>query len=233
MNNHLKIHCLQHVSYEPLGSIENWIYKNQHTLTYTRFYENDSLPQIDEFDCLIVMGGPMNIYDEIQYPWLKKEKEIIYQAILVNKIVIGICLGAQLIASTLGAKIKKNTHTEIGWYPISKSSVASNLNLIQDIPNDFTTFHWHGDTFELPKDSIPLFQSKACLNQAFLYKEHVLGLQFHMEVNQETMLDMVKEGQEELKEDLFVQSAEEIIAKNHFIQTNNQYLYSILDRLTV
>jgi len=186
----MKVHYLQHVSYEGLGYIEHWASEENCTLSSTKFYKNSSLPKINDFDWLIVMGGPMGVHDEKEYPWLKAEKELILEAIKAKKTVIGICLGAQLIAAVLGAKIKKSPSKEIGFFPISKTKYGEEHGLLSGLPNTLDVFHWHGDMFEIPKEAKNVFKSDGCPNQAFIYKDRVLGFQFHLEVTVKSLKEM-------------------------------------------
>lgn len=218
-----------HVHFEGLGCIENWISMHNYTLSYTRFYEKYTLPKITDIDWLIVMGGPMGVYDDNLYAWLAEEKKFISEAIHSGKTIIGICLGSQLIAEVLGAKVYQNKQKEIGWFDIEQTD--NNQSIITGIENRFPVFHWHGDTFDLPDGSINLFRSAVTKNQAFLYKGNVLGLQFHFEVTIESMNKMVGNGKEELIKCKTVQSAEEIIHQTAYIESNNQKMFIILDYL--
>lgn len=229
----IRIHYLQHVSFEGLGCIEKWALDKGHRLTSTKFYESAQLPQLTEFDWLIVMGGPMGVADELKYEWLAGEKEFIGNAIHSGKIVIGICLGAQLIASALGAKVFANGEKEIGWFPVAFSGNSKIASLISENELDFHVFHWHGDTFDLPKDSIRLASSEACLNQAFLYRGKVLALQFHFEVTQNSLQEMISFCGSELQPGRFVQSEKEIFTGTHLIAENNKRMIRLLDFLEV
>jgi GMP synthase-like glutamine amidotransferase len=231
--SHLKIHCFQHVSFEGLGCIDHWIKEKGHSVNFTKFYAEDLLPDINAIDWLIIMGGPMGIYDEHKFSWLKKEKEFIKQAITANKTVIGICLGAQLIAEALGSKVYKNTEKEIGWFGVTITPNGKENKLLEGFDDTFNVFHWHGDTFDLPQNTEHLIQTDVCKNQAFLYKEKVLGLQFHFEVTNETLTEMVKHGRDELTTGNFIQSEVEILSNDKYIKDNNAKLFTILDRLSL
>ena len=122
----MKLHYFQHVPFENLASIELWAKNNNFHISSTKFYQDYNSVNIDTIDWLVIMGGPMGIYQDNLYPWLTKEKKYIEKAIKENKIVIGICLGAQLIADVLGAKVYKNKYKEIGWYPVFKSEIIDN-----------------------------------------------------------------------------------------------------------
>ena len=174
----------------------------------------------------------MNIYEEEIYPWLVPEKKFIREAIESDKIVIGFCLGSQLIANTLGAKVTSNKDKEIGWFPILLTDEAKNTPIFQNQVLNFSVFHWHGDTFSLPKNSIKLASSKGCNNQAFLYNDKVLGLQFHLEVTAGSLHEMIKNEETELQDGNYIQSAQEIKDNAHFISQCNNFLENILDQLS-
>ncbi|PWJ42796.1 type 1 glutamine amidotransferase [Sediminitomix flava] len=227
MNNR-HFHYFQHVPFEGLGCIEDWIIDKGYKLSSTNFFENAKLPNLDELDCLIVMGGPMGIYDYGKYPWLKEEKEFIKAAISANKKVIGICLGAQLIADVLGAEVYPNQEKEIGWLNLYKESEHP---ILSDFDKEFTAFHWHGDTFDLPKNSKRLFHSTVCKNQAYLYNEKVLGLQFHFEATESSVAEIVKNCADELIPAPYVQSAESILVEKRYFQANNERMFKLLDYL--
>lgn len=227
----LRIHYFQHVPFEGLGYIQEWASKNNHQLAATKFYQNYSLPQMANFDWLVIMGGPMGVYDFEHYPLLKEEIELIQQAIITNKTVIGICLGAQLIASALGANVYQNTTKEIGWFPLAKTEVGQKNALLNELPEHFTSFHWHGDTFDLPNNSAHLLRTKACPNQAFLYNDKVLGLQFHFEATPQTLKEMAENCRHELTPDAYIQSEQEILSKSDFCKNSNEYLDRILTKL--
>ncbi|AWW33045.1 amidotransferase [Echinicola strongylocentroti] len=228
----LRIHYLQHVHFEGLGLIKNWIGEHQHILTATRFYKNEKLPTIDSFDWLIIMGGPMGVNDEKDYPWLIKEKSYIRKAIDMDKTVIGICLGAQLIASSLGARVYQNPVKEIGWFPVQKSKEAIGNPLVGSLCDTFTVFHWHSETFEIPRGATRLFESSACKNQAFLYGEKIIGLQFHLEISPEAIRNMVSNGKGELAiASANMQKGDSIMAELRHYSNSNQVLNNILNKL--
>ncbi len=228
----LNIHAFMHVPYEGLGCMEHWILEKKHNLTYTKFYNNDKLPALSEIDWLIVMGGPMGVYDETEYPWLSEEKSFIKNVIDSGKTVLGICLGSQLIAEVLSAKVYPNKQKEIGWFDLQVTEEGKSQSLLNDFENSFPVFHWHGDTFDLPQGSINLFQSAVTKHQAFLINEKVLGLQFHFEVTAKTLNEMVENGMTELIESETVQSASDILLQTANIEANNRKMYKILDYLS-
>lgn len=146
---HMNIHYLQHVPFEDLGMIADWIDENGYHSRVSRLYQGEALPNVNDIDWLIVMGGPMGVYDEDQYPWLVDEKRCIERAIAKGRVVLGICLGAQLIANVLGARVYPHTRKEIGWFPITLTREGAQSPLFTELPSPFEVFHWHGDTFDL------------------------------------------------------------------------------------
>jgi GMP synthase-like glutamine amidotransferase len=226
----LRIHYFQHVRHEGLGSIDEWIMIAGHSLSATRFFKGEDLPELEDIDWLIIMGGPMNVNDENQYPWLAGEKKFIRRAIDEGKTVLGICLGSQLVSVSLGAKVYKNKEKEIGWFDIELSRAAQSGELFFDMGTTLKVFHWHGDTFDLPQNAVHLASSAACKNQAYIYKDRVLALQFHLESTSESLLDMLKGG---IDEDpaTYIQSEKEILENKDLIDQGKKNLFKLLDRL--
>jgi GMP synthase-like glutamine amidotransferase len=178
----MRLHYLQHVPFEGLAKIQEWADKAGHQVTGTRLYAYERLPNVDTFDMLAVMGGSMGANDEPHYKWLKGEKTLIELAIQRQKRVLGVCLGAQLIASVLGSKVYPTPQKEMGWFPIELDSPHVRRTALNVLPPRLTVFHWHGDTFDLPKGAAHLARSPACENQAFAWGDRVIALQFHLEL---------------------------------------------------
>lgn len=225
----LNIHYLEHVPFEGLGCIGQWITERGHNLSATKFHEQGQLPQIDALDWLIIMGGPMSVNDYRMYPWLESEKEFIAQAIVHGKTVIGICLGSQLIASALGSCVFPNTEKEIGWFPIQNNGLYDNILL--GASEQPMVFHWHGDTFKLPQGARLLASSRGCENQAFLYRGNVLGLQFHLEATKDSIAEMLIHGRDELVGGKYIQTASDILEQDTLIIQNNRRMYGLLNYL--
>jgi GMP synthase-like glutamine amidotransferase len=180
------VHWLQHVAFETLGCIAPALAGGGHALTRTRLYAGETLPAIDGFDALIVMGGPMNVHEHDAYPWLVAEKAFIRAAIGAGKRVLGICLGAQLIADVLGAPVTRNAFQEIGWFDVQLNDDGRRSPLFTGFPARFCAFHWHGDCFAAPPGARNLIGSEACEHQAFALHAAsgaaVAAIQFHLEV---------------------------------------------------
>jgi len=206
----MQAHYLQHVPFEGLGSIGTWLDAAGFETTSTRFFESWHLPDVDDVDLLVIMGGPMSVNDEDEFPWLVQEKQFVRKAVLSGKPVFGVCLGAQLIASAMGARVYPNRHKEIGWFPL-EGAVGADESVFS-FPEVFNAFHWHGETFDLPSGATALAKSKACENQAFQLGESVVGLQFHLEATPESVRELVGHCRAELTPSEYVQSEDEILA---------------------
>lgn len=228
----MKIHCFQHVPFEGLGEIARWIQDGGRRVSFTKFFEKPQLPPAGAVDFLIVMGGPMNVYEYRQYPWLRAEKEFINLQIDRGVPVLGVCLGAQLIADVLGAKVYQNPEKEIGWLPIRWRALPATRRLLGRNPGEMTVFQWHGDTFDLPPKSEWVAESAACANQAFVCHRRVAGLQFHLEVGAEEVALMAKHGAAELTGGRFVQTAELMARTPPGLDAGYEILRHLLDRLT-
>lgn len=227
----MRIHYLQHVPFEGLASIETWAKFNGHILSSTQLYQEEPLPKVEAFDFLVILGGPMNIYEENKYPWLLREKKFIRQAIQNDKIVLGICLGAQLIADVLWAKVSANTEPEIGWFPIELMPEAQAFPIFSDFPNPLTVFHWHGDTFEIPQGATCIAKSDGCHSQAFMYNQKVIGLQFHLESTKASVQRLIENGADQLVEGRYIQKSKEILSSEDNFKKINDAMNSLLNRL--
>ncbi len=208
----MRIQWFQHVPFEGLGSIEPWMRARGHVLACTRLHAGELPPPVDSYDWLIVMGGPMNIYQEHEHPWLIAEKRAIRAAIDGGRRVLGICLGAQLIADVLGAKVTRNPQKEIGWYAVERTTAAAQSSLFADFPNRFEAYHWHGDTFGLPPGAQRVAHSVACAQQAYVWGERVVGLQFHLETTPASAAELIENARDELVPAPYIQSAETMLA---------------------
>jgi GMP synthase-like glutamine amidotransferase len=207
----MRVHWFQHAPFEGLGLIEGWLQGRGHTLTCTRLYAGEAPPATaGGFDWLIVMGGPMNIYQYRDHPWLRPEQRLIAAAVREGKRVLGICLGAQLIADALGGKVYQNGEREIGWYPVL--AVPDGAASAFALPHETLVLHWHGDTFSLPPGSIWLAASAGCAHQAFSVGRRVLALQFHLEMTGADIARITAACADELMPGKYVQSLAEILA---------------------
>ena len=227
----MKIHYLQHVPFEGLGCIEGWAKAAGHRISATRFYLNEPLPNINDLDWLIVMVGPMNIYDDAKFSWLAAEKQFLKEAIAGRKIVLGICLGAQLVADVLGAKIYANRHKEIGWFNIRKIKTAQETGIAALFPDTIEAFHWHGDTFDIPDGAEHFLQSAGCKNQGFTLGERVLALQFHLEIVKSGAENLIIQCGNEIDKGRFCQTPDTMLANSDRFEKINKLMFRILDHI--
>lgn len=201
--------CLMHVDFEGPGVIEDLLAANAWQLGRTRLYAGDELPDPEEIDLLVLMGGPMSVNDEARYPWLAEEKRFIRRMIELGRPVLGVCLGAQLIAGALGARVYPNRDKEIGWLPVR--GVDHGQPGVFRFPREILAFHWHGETFDLPAGAVHLAESAGCRNQAFQVGSSVIGLQFHLEINPQAVAALLDNCRDELDDSRYVQSVPQIL----------------------
>jgi GMP synthase-like glutamine amidotransferase len=177
------------------------------------------------------MGGPMNIYEHRNFPWLVEEKRALRSAIDKYKPVIGICLGSQLIADVLGGKIYQNPEMEIGWFPVRLHKEAASIAPFARFPEVLTPLHWHGDTFSLPDGAVPIAESVGCKNQAFAVGDRIIGLQFHLEVGMKDVAAFV-DAEPSLGSGRFIQTPATILELgSQYLSTANSALFSMLTAL--
>ncbi len=220
----MKVQIFQHVPFETPGILTELFNDLGFETCITRFFEDGH--QIDnEYEILIIMGGPMNIYQEKQYPWLKEEKSEIKNAIQSDKIVIGFCLGAQLIADSLGSKVFKNEFPEIGWHPVAKNSSCQSMNFL---PEFATVFHWHSETFNLPKGAELIYSSDVTFNQAFIFNRKIIGLQFHLELTEQGIRDLSNYCSDELINSPYVSTPAEMLQDYTLYEASNRKILTHL-----
>jgi GMP synthase (glutamine-hydrolysing) len=212
-----RIIVLQHVACETLGSIESSLRQAGLQFEYVRTFEGAAVPSSMDDACgLIIMGGPMGVYEDDRYPHLRDERKLIENALSLEKPVLGICLGSQLLVHVLGAKVYPGPRKEIGWYPVTLSSNAATDPLWAGTPATFDAYHWHGDVFDLPADCQLLASSALTRHQAFRYGANAYGILFHMEVTRPLIETMTDTFADELRE--INQSGEQIRHQaDHFL----------------
>ena len=225
----MRIHYLQHVPFEGIGSIRDWASARGHSLAGTKMARSP-VPHPDAFDFLIVMGGPMNIYQEREHPWLRDEKALISGAIAESKRVLGVCLGAQLVADVLGGPVTRGEHPEIGWYPVEITTAGRESAVFSRLPERFDALHWHGDTFAIPPSALHVASSAACANQAFEYGGgRVVGIQFHLEETHDSLSALVENAHGELIDGPWISSAENLLAADAPFEESKRLLFALLD----
>ncbi len=188
---------IRHVPHESAGTIESFLVQHKISFEYLNAYDGAKVPHdLNPYQALIVMGGPMNVDETREFPFLADEVTLIQNTIKNKKPVIGVCLGAQLMAKALGAKVYKGHKKEIGWFPIEWSKDAALDPVFNNISKTAkTVFHWHGDTFDLPNGAVRLASSKEYPNQLFKYGNSAYAFQFHVEVTADMARDWMKENQ--------------------------------------
>lgn len=224
-----RVHWLQHADHEDSGCIEPWLRSRGHAVSYTRLFAGESPPVLDSFDWLIVMGGPMNIYEYEAHPWLKTEKSFINDAIVTKKKILGICLGSQLVSDVLGGKVTKNKYQEIGWFNVNMTPDRNKSPMTNGIEDRYLAFHWHGDTYALPPGAKCLASSEACSQQAFSWGDRVLGLQFHLEVTAANAREWLRVDPP--RPDRYVQTPDFILADESRFTDNNRLMCRLLENM--
>ncbi|MDH0621853.1 type 1 glutamine amidotransferase [Pseudomonas chengduensis] len=228
----MHVQVLQHVPFEGVGSMADWFQARGATLHYTRFYEADArLPDPASCDLIVAMGGPMSVNDESELPWLIEEKAFLRQAIENGVPVLGICLGAQLIASALGARVQPNTVVEIGWFPVWRAESVGEGCFV--FPDRIELLHWHGETFELPAGATLLASSEACPHQAFQLGRRVIGLQCHPEMTPAIVADLLDACADELSPGPWVQTPAQLAGEPRSYLPGNVLMTRVLDYLLV
>jgi GMP synthase-like glutamine amidotransferase len=222
---------LQHVPFEGIGSIQPWMDSRGIAVSTARLFKEPALPLPGDFDWLIVMGGPMSANEEAVHPWLRPEKRLISQAIEAGKTVLGICLGAQLIASALGARVFPNECREIGWFPVRRPA-GPVTDLARLFPDDIEVFHWHGETFELARGAVNFLESDVCENQAFSLGSRVLGLQFHLETTHSSAASLIENSRHEIAPSATIQTEQEMLARPERFAAINRLMDSLLNYLS-
>lgn len=232
MSRPIIIQCFTHVHFEGPGVIADWVRDRRHKLNYTRFYEGDALPDPDAISMLVIMGGPMNVFDFHIHPWMQEEIEWVTAFIQSGKPVLGICLGAQIIAASLGAEVFPGKYKEIGWHNLKCLPGLGNYKICKDLPSSRKVFHWHGDTFHIPLGASRIAESQAFANQGFIFNDRVIALQFHLEVTPGSVREMVANCGDEIVSGRYIQSAKEILGETRYFEENQKTMFQFLDYLS-
>ena len=224
----MRVHVLQHVEFEGLGSIAAWLRQQHARVSYTHFFAGDALPDSLDFDLLIVLGGPMSVHDTAQFPWLRAEQQFLRLAMQQQIAILGICLGAQLLATALGARVENNAEVEIGWL-----AVECHAAVPFKFPTSLSVLHWHGETFALPSQALSFASSARCRNQAFQIGTNIIGLQFHLEANAATVAQLLQHCAADLARLSYFMSAEKLQQDSaRYAASANACMVDILQYLT-
>ncbi len=183
------LYVIKHVPEEGAGIFECFFTEKPITIMASSL----DFPEPKKDDMFIIMGGPMGVYEKNEYPFIKKELDFIKKCADKNSKILGICLGAQMIAESLGGKVYKGHTKEVGWYNIEHTEYAKNDEIFNLFPQSMYVFQWHQDTFDLPKEAIRLAKNHNYENQAFKIGRNIYGLQYHIEVTDEILKDWFPE----------------------------------------
>jgi len=236
----MNVLIIKHVDPEGPGLIESCLKGNMISYQVLNLEKEGRFPSVDDWSHIVLLGGPMNVYEEDRYPFLRKEDLFIKESIQRGKTLLGICLGAQLIAKALGARVSKAPAKEIGWYEVSLTEEGSRDLLFSNFPKTFSVFQWHGDTFELPNAAKLIALSSPIRHQAFRYGENAYGLQFHLEVTGEMIREWMETYEEEFegstpppcsKEEILVETEKKIDDyKKRGISFLNQFFKQVIQK---
>lgn len=225
----MRMAVLQHVPFEGPAAIAEWAEARGVLATVTHLYRGDAPPKLSDFDMLTVMGGPMSANDEGIFEWLPPEIALVRNAIASNKAVLGVCLGAQIIAKALGANVYAGAQKEIGWFPVQRTESAHAL--FEGLPQNFMAFHWHGETFDLPANAVRLAATPATPNQAIAVGRNVLGLQFHMEATTKSVHALIENAAGEIGGGAYEQQPGAILSGLNHCAGLRSHLDRMLDNL--
>ncbi len=210
----MRVHVVQHVAFEGPARLAALLRTAGGAPAVVQPLAGDPWPDLRQDDALVLLGGPMGLGDADAGQWLAPEAHLVERALELGVPLLGVCLGAQVIAHVLGARVRPVPEPEIGWYPVRRSAAADGAQLASGWPDEALVFHWHGDGFETPPQAVPLAGSEALPHQAFAVGERVLALQFHVETDRTAAATLVRHGERDLaRAGRFVQSAGEILGR--------------------
>jgi GMP synthase-like glutamine amidotransferase len=215
------------VPFEGPGAVAGWAASRGVSFEITRLHAGEPVPPPEEFDWLLLMGGPMSVHDEEAHCWLREEKALVRKCLALDVPVLGICLGSQILAECLGARVVRNPCREIGWYPIRVT--AGRESPLAAMPGDAMVFHWHGETHALPPGATLLAHSEACEVQAF-ESASAIGLQFHLEMTGPLLDELIRNCGSEIGSGPYEQAPELLRAgESTHGEAARQMLYQLLD----
>lgn len=226
----MKIQAIKHAEFEGIGVIEKWAKENNYSVHFSNPYKGDLLPNTNDFDMLLIMGGPQSACELDKYPYLKEEISLIKEAINQEKYVIGFCLGAQLIAESLGAKTLKSENIEKGIFSVELTDAGKKDPILKHFGDKFEVAHWHCDMPGIPEGAELLAKSEGCSHQAFRYNEKTYGFQFHFEMTRQNLKDIISHLSCDASEGKYVQSEDQMM--QHDIESINEKMITFLNQLT-
>lgn len=216
----MHIHYILHAEFELPGYIEEWAKKKGYRQTYSRPFANEPITTIDQFNMLVLMGGPQSPLKIDKFPYLKDEIQIVKQALKIKKRILGFCLGAQLIGEALEAKTEKSPNKEVGVFPIRLTSAGLKDPFCIGLPNEFHVMHWHEDMPGVPKNGEILAASKGCPRQLVRFNSTTYGFQCHPEIQLNNVKAMISHCPDDLSPGTFIQSKPDMLKAN-FDQINS------------
>ncbi len=225
----MRIHCVLHASFEGPAAIRDWAHAKALEMTATRTYAGEQLPGTSEFDFLVVMGGPQSPLEIEKYPFLRDEIELVSRAVADQKVILGICLGSQIIAEALGAATQRSPQKEIGVFPVTLTQEGRVDPIFKNFPDKFPAFHWHNDMPGIPDGAVLLAKSPGCPHQAFRYAERIYGLEFHLEPTRESAKELIDSCPDDLAPSVYTQTEKEILSAD--FGTINGKMETILELL--
>jgi GMP synthase-like glutamine amidotransferase len=228
----MRWHCLQHAAFEGPAQLSTWVHRKGYRLSRTRLWKDATFPAQDEFDGLFILGGPMNVYEDAKHSWLVPERAFIERTMGGGKPILGVCLGAQLIASVLGGRVTEMSNKEIGWFPVKLTQAGRDSCLFRGFPSCFTALHWHGDCFAVPSGAVHAARSDGCEQQAFIYGDRIVGLQFHLETSREGIAAMIQNCGNDLCCGPHIQDQYAIENCGDYLARAHQLLSTLLDNLS-
>jgi GMP synthase-like glutamine amidotransferase len=228
----MRLHVIQHVPFEGAAAVADWAQERGHHLE-CGIALTEQYPSPTDVDFLVIMGGPMAADDEAGNPWLLPEKRFIAETIAAGKLVLGVCLGAQILAEVLGGTVRRNGYREIGWHAIGRTPTGAEEPLFSAWEDVEVVGQWHGDTFDLPLGIEPAWSSEACRNQAFVFDGRVVALQFHLEWDEQHLEALIAKCADELAEGgPWIMPAEQIVQDASGVMAHGrELLFSLLDAM--
>lgn len=229
----MRLLCLQHDPLDGPGALLEWAETGGHDVFFCLICNGEALPPVNSFDLLVSLGGPMGAYEEEKYPWLAQEKQYLREAVTGGKKILGLCLGAQLLADALGGSAFRHTCKEFGWQPIEPTEAGQKWFGASD---PFYAFQWHGDTYTLPPGAVQLARNEAAEQQAFLIETpsggKALGLQFHLEWTEQMAREALAEPGVAPPATSFIQTPEEILSDLSLFDAAKSRFFALLNKFT-
>lgn len=224
--------CVQHSETVKPGNLAAWAHERGVGLQVVHPYAGEPLPRAADVTDMVILGGAMNVDHEDEHPWLADEKALLRRLVRRRDMrLLGICLGSQLLAEALGARVYCSDQHEIGWWPVRLTDDGRASTTFGALPPELTTFHWHGCTFDIPAGATRVAHSDGCANQAFEYEGRVFGVQFHPEFSLELVHELVAADSEPVPHGSFVQAPHDFLGRVAQFSRARGYLDALLDRV--